>query len=326
VRVGEPPAWPAQVAVVGGGRMGGGIAETFAAGGLGVRIVDADPELSRAARERVIARARAHTEAGLVDGEALRRAQQIEACDEVVDAVSGAQLVLEAVAEDISVKREVLCACERAAGEEVVIASNTSSLPIDQLAAGLERPRRFLGMHWFNPPEWTPGVEVVPGPDTDPAIAQRVVEFLRALGKAPVVVGAGVGFIANRLQMALLCEAVRCVRDGLATPSEVDEVVRSTFGFRLPFFGPFQIADMAGLDVNAAVLAQHRESLGDRFFVPEEIRELVARGSIGTSAGAGFYAYEDGEPDRILRERDERYAALAQLLARLAPQRFSPRE
>jgi 3-hydroxybutyryl-CoA dehydrogenase len=149
-----------------------------------------------------------------------------------------------------------------------------------------------------------------------------VVEFLRVLGKAPAVVRPGVGFVANRLQMALLCEAVRCVQDGTATPAEIDEVVRSCFGFRLPFFGPFQIADMAGLDVYAAVLEQHRQGLGERFFVPDELRALVEQGRTGTSAGAGFYAYAEGEPERVVRERDERYAALAELLERLPPQRF----
>jgi 3-hydroxybutyryl-CoA dehydrogenase len=304
--------------------MGSGIAEAFAAAGVTVRLADATPELARAARERVIARARSHAEGGLVDPEAVRRAESVEACSELADAVGGAELVLEAVAENVEVKHEVLRACEQAAAAQTVIATNTSSLSVDELASALQRRERFLGMHWFNPPEWTPGVEVVPIEATGSAVVERVVEFLRALGKFPSVVGAGVGFVANRLQSALLCEAVRCVEEGVATPAEVDQVVRSCFGFRLPFFGPFQIADMAGLDVYAAVLEQHRDALGDRFFVPETLRRLVAAGRTGTSAGAGFYSYGDGEPESILRERDERYAALAELLERLPPQRFEP--
>lgn len=306
--------------------MGGGIAEAFAAGGLRVRLADASADLAAAARERVIERARTHVEAGLIDAALIDRVQRIEAAGGLAQAVSGAQLVLEAVAEDIAVKREVLSACENAVDEDVVIASNTSSLPVDRLAESLRHPERFLGMHWFNPPEWTPGVEVVAAPRTDASVVQRVVHFLHHLGKAPAVVRASVGFVANRLQVALLCEAVRCVEDGIATPAEIDEVVRSTFGFRLPFFGPFQIADMAGLDVYSAVLAQHRDAFGERFFVPQTLRELVERGHTGTSAGAGFYAYDEGEPERLLSERDERYAALAALLERLPPQRFAPGE
>jgi 3-hydroxybutyryl-CoA dehydrogenase len=268
-----------------------------------------------AARERVIERARAHVKAGLVDAALIERAERIEAFGEIAEAVSGAELVLEAVAEDMEVKHEVLSACENSVDDDVVIASNTSSLPVDRLAEPLRHPARFLGMHWFNPPEWTPGVEVVAAPATDKSVVERVVDLLRDLGKSPAVVRAGVGFVANRLQNALLCEAVRCVQDGIATPAEIDQVVRSTFGFRLPFFGPFQIADMAGLDVYSAVLEQHRNEFGERFFVPETMRELVERGSTGTSAGAGFYSYSEGEPERLLGERDERderYAALAE--------------
>jgi 3-hydroxybutyryl-CoA dehydrogenase len=325
MRLVDSPDWPRTVAVVGGGRMGGGIAEAFVAGGLHVRLADATAELSVQAREHVIERARSHVDAGLIDAALIDRAEAIAACDSIAAAASGAQLVLEAVAEDMDVKHAVLAEVEEAVSEEVIIATNTSSLPVDRLAEPLRHPNRFLGMHWFNPPEWTPGVEVVAAPHTDPSVVERVVVFLRALGKAPAVVQASVGFVSNRLQMALLCEAARCVQDGIATPEEIDEVARSTFGFRLPFFGPFQIADMAGLDVYSAVLAQHRDGLGDRFFVPESIRERVRNGETGTSSGAGLYAYEDGEPERILQERDERYASLAQLLERLPPQRFAPR-
>jgi 3-hydroxybutyryl-CoA dehydrogenase len=325
MRLVDAPDWPQTVAVVGGGRMGSGIAEAFVAGGLRVRITDADPDLSTRARERVIARARSHVEAGLIDAALLDRAQDVTACGSISEATSGAELVLEAVAEDMEVKHAVLAEVEETVSDEVIIATNTSSLPVDRLAEPLRHPARLLGMHWFNPPEWTPGVEVVAAPRTDPSVVERVVAFLRALGKAPAVVQSSVGFVSNRLQMALLCEAARCVQDGIATPEEIDQVARSTFGFRLPFFGPFQIADMAGLDVYSAVLQQHRDGLGDRFFVPEPMRERVDSGETGTSSGAGLYAYEDGEPERILSERDERYAALAQLLERLPPQRFTPR-
>ena len=306
--------------------MGSGIAEAFAAGGVEVRITDATPELSVQARERVMARARSAVERGLVDAALLDRVQRVRACDSIGEAVSGAEFVLEAVAEDLEVKHAVLAEIEGAVADDVVIATNTSSLPVDVLAEPLARPQRFVGMHWFNPPEWTPGVEVVAAPRSDPGVVERLVEFLRALGKTPAVVKASTGFVANRLQMALLCEAVRCVEDGIASPEEIDEVARSTFGFRLPFFGPFQIADMAGLDVYEAVMAQHRDGLGERFFIPELLRQRVERGENGTSSGAGFYAYAEGEPEQLLSERDERYAALAQLLERLPPQRFTARE
>jgi 3-hydroxybutyryl-CoA dehydrogenase len=183
----------------------------------------------------------------------------------------------------------------------------------------VERPGRFVGTHWFNPPEWTPGVEVIPAAATDPEVVERVMVFLRALGKRPAAVGDGPGFVANRIQNALFLEALRCVEEGLASPQEVDEVVRSCFGFRLPFFGPFQIADMAGLDVYVSVLETLREGLGERFETPDALRELVEQGRTGTKSGAGFLEYSDEERERLLLERDRRYAALGELLERLPP-------
>jgi 3-hydroxybutyryl-CoA dehydrogenase len=178
-------------------------------------------------------------------------------------------------------------------------------------------------MHWFNPPEWTPGVEVIPARTTDPAVVAAVVALLRSIGKRPSVVSSSVGFIANRLQMALFCEAARCVEEGLATPRDIDEVVRSCFGFRLPYFGPFQIADMAGLDVYEAVIEQHHQGFGDRFEVPESLRRLVSEGHYGTANGGGFYEYAPNSSDGILVERDRRYAALRELLKTEPPVEFS---
>jgi 3-hydroxybutyryl-CoA dehydrogenase len=125
--------------------------------------------------------------------------------------------------------------------------------------------------------------------------------------------------VANRIQNALFLEALRCVEEGLASPQEVDGVVRSCFGFRLPFFGPFQIADMAGLDVYVSVLETLEEGLGERFETPGALRELVERGRTGTKSGAGFLEYSDEERERLLIERDRRYAALNELLGRLPP-------
>jgi len=197
---------------------------------------------------------------------------------------------------------------------EVVIVSNTSSFPIDGLAAFVREPTRFLGTHWFNPPEWTPGVEVIPHAGTAPGVVARVVAFLGEVSKQPVVVGNGPGFVANRIQNALFLEAVRCVEEGLASPDEVDAIVRSTFGFRLPFYGPFQIAGMAGLDTYARVLETLQRELGERFFVPAMLREQLAQGRVGTKGGAGFSDYTTGQRDRLHLDRDRRCAALAALL------------
>ena len=309
--------------IVGAGRMGVGIAENFLIGGLTVRFTDANPEMTHASRERLIERMRGHAAAGLIDEEAAARAASAVPEQSISDAVADADLVIEAVTEDIEVKRDVLAACDANAPAGAIIASNTSSLPINELARFVDRRDRFLGMHWFNPPEWTPGVEVIPAEGTDPSVVQRVVELLTAIGKRPSIVKATTGFVANRLQMALFCEAARCVEEGVASPAEIDEVVRSCFGFRLPYFGPFQIADMAGLDVYEAVLRQHEQAFGERFNVPVRVEQLVSEGRRGTASGGGFYDYGEATSDGLLVERDRRYAALSQLLGANPPLNFN---
>ena len=311
--------WPRVAAVIGAGTMGLGVAECFAAAGVGVRLTDATPELTHRAKERLVERARGHAGAGLISAEAADRAGSVGAPDGISAAVRDVDLVFEAVPENLELKHEILTTCSYAAPQEAVIVSNTSSLSMDELVKSVDHPGRFLGMHWFNPPEWTPGVEVIPAATTDPEVVQKVMGFLRAIGKRPAVVGNGPGFVANRIQMALFLEALRCVEEGLASPQEVDEVVRSCFGFRLPFFGPFQIADMAGLDVYVNVFETLEEGLGERFKVPVALRELVERGRTGTKSGAGFLEYSDDERERLLLERDRRYAALNELLERLPP-------
>jgi len=311
--------WPRVTAVVGAGTMGLGVAECFAAAGIRVRLVDATPELTRRAKERVAERARGHAEAGLISPEAAERVEGIETAGGPAEAAGGADFVFEAAPENLGLKEEVLGVCSEAADPEAIIASNTSSIPINTLASFVERPERFLGTHWFNPPEWTPGIEVIPAEGTAPAVVERVVGFLRDIGKRPAVVGDGPGFVANRIQNALFLEALRCVEDGLASPQEVDEVVRSCFGFRLPFFGPFQIADMAGLDVYQSVFETLEAGLGERFHPPDAVRERVEEGRTGTKSGAGFLTYSDEERDQLLLERDRRYAALNELLDTLPP-------
>ena len=276
--------------------MGLGVAECFAAAGIRVLLTDATPELTREAKGRLVRRTKGHADAGLLAEGAVGRVEAVETADDVAGAVGDVDLVFEAVPEDIGLKEEILNSCSAAAPRDAVIVSNTSSLPINDLSEFVGRPERFCGMHWFNPPEWTPGVEVI-----------------------PAVVGDGPGFVANRIQNALFLEALRVVEEGLASPQEVDEVVRSCFGFRLPFFGPFQISDMAGLDVYENVLDVLKEGLGERFTAPESLRKLVEEGRTGTKSGAGFLQYTDEERERLLLERDRRYAALGELLEDLPP-------
>lgn len=310
--------------IIGAGTMGLGIAECFAMAGIDVVLLDASPELSESALRRLSQRVQSHVDAGLLGPSAADSVATVKTAMDIKTAVSDAELVLEAVPENIQIKRAVLGDCDRHAPVEAIIATNTSSLPIDDLATCLRRKERFLGMHWFNPPEWTPAVEIIPSSQTDPAVVERVRNFLSAIGKRPATVGSGPGFVANRIQFALFREAVACVAEGLATPQELDELVRGSFGFRLPFYGPFQIADMAGLDVYSSIFGVLEQGLGEGWEPPGLLRRVVDTGRNGVKTLAGFYEYSEEERDMMLLERDKRYAALKTLLDELPPQTFTP--
>ena len=304
-----------RAAIIGAGTMGLGVAECFALKGLDVVLVDETAEASQRALGSLEERVRGHVDAGLLPSTAIEAAQSVRAAADIAAAVASADLVFEAAPERLEIKAAVLAECDARAPARAIIATNTSSLPIDDLAAFIERKDLFLGMHWFNPPEWTPAVELIPSAHTDAEIVERAREFLLALGKKPAKVASAPGFVANRIQFALFREALACVEEGLATPQEVDEVVRSSFGFRLPFYGPFQIADMAGLDVYASIMDVLSAGLGAGWAAPQSLRDIVADGRIGAKALAGFYSYSEAERAALLLERDKRYAALARLLS-----------
>jgi 3-hydroxybutyryl-CoA dehydrogenase len=310
-------AWPRRAAIIGAGTMGLGVAECWVAAGVAVTLIDAAPEQTRLAHTRLAERVQKHAEAGLVDPAVSARVASMPVADDIASAVADADLVFEAVFERIEVKHTVLNAIEAAARPTALIASNTSSLPIDDLAALLRYPQRFFGMHWFNPPEWTPGIELIPAQITDLQAIEQARGFLQTIGKRPIVVGSGPGFVANRIQLALFREALACVEDGLASPEAVDEVVRSCFGFRLPFFGPLQIADMAGLDVYRDVFGILERGLGERFQVPAALAAQVEQGHYGTKNGAGFFSYTAEQREQLLIARDRYYAALSVLLEQL---------
>ncbi len=310
-------AWPRRAAIIGAGTMGLGVAECWLAAGVTVTLVDATSEQTRTAHARLAERVQKHIEAGLVDPAVSARVTSMPFAEDITSAVGNVDLVFEAVFERIDIKRLVLDTIEAAVSPTTLIASNTSSLPIDDLAAPLRHAQRFFGMHWFNPPEWTPGIELIPAQVTDPQVIVQAHSFLEAIGKRPIVVASGPGFVANRIQMALFREALACVEEGLASPEAVDEVVRSCFGFRLPFFGPFQIADMAGLDVYRNVFGILERGLGPRFRVPASLDAQVEQGHYGTKTGTGFFHYTTEEREQLLIARDRYYAALSELLAQL---------
>jgi 3-hydroxybutyryl-CoA dehydrogenase len=305
-----------RAAVVGAGTMGYAIAQLLALAGIPCRIADVTPARAEAGRERAVEGARALEQAGLfAAGAEDAVAANLLPAPSLAEAVRGADVVFEAVAEEIAVKQAVYAEIEREALGRCVIATNTSAIPIRELAAALEHPERFLGAHWFNPPQWVPCVELIPGPRTAEAARELVASVLLGLGKQPVVVGDSAGFVSNRIQFAMFKEAAAVVADGVASAEEVDRIVRASFGFRLAAFGPFAIADMAGLDVYAGAYAALEAELGPRFSPPPSLLELVGCGRFGTKAGGGFLDIPAGQAPALEARRDAAYAALGRLVA-----------
>ena len=281
------------VAVLGAGRMGSGIARALCAAGLRVRLHDG----AVAALDHV----RRTWPTGL-------GAPTFHA--DLVDAVTGADLVLESVIEDRTIKESILSTAAANTAADVPLGTNTSSLDVVALGSAAGAPERVLGVHWFNPPEVVPGVEVAPTDHTAPEVVERVVSVLRWARKIPIVVGCTPGYVANRLHEALMAEAIRCVADGTATPRQVDEVVRSTFGPRLAVCGPFEVIDQTGLDVQREALRNLARLVDSPAFdVPDFLDQLIAAGRTGLTAGAGVYVYQESA-EAVLADRTSRLAAV----------------
>ncbi|MCI2957386.1 3-hydroxyacyl-CoA dehydrogenase family protein [Agromyces atrinae] len=313
------------VAVVGAGYMGGGIAQSLAIRGIDVVIADVDAAATRAARERLLREseefeAKGMFAAGSTDAleSSLTIAASIEEAAELVDFIE------EAVFEVPGVKHEVLARISAVARPDAIIGSNTSTIPVHVMETAVTGPERFLIVHWSNPAPFIPGVELVTGAHTDRAVIPVVKDLLARAGRESAEVADVPGFVLNRLQYILLKEALSIVDEGVATPEDVDTIVRTTFGFRLPFFGPFAIADMAGLDVYEKGFAILESGLGERFATPPLLTRTVEAGGHGTKNGRGFTGeHSPEEVARIVEYRAEAYARLQALLADLGPSPFS---
>ncbi|HRO30880.1 MULTISPECIES: 3-hydroxyacyl-CoA dehydrogenase family protein [Micrococcaceae] len=279
------PSVPATVGVLGGGRMGAGIAHAFLIKGSDVVVVERDEAAAEAAQERVESSTAKSLERGVLDGnlDAI-----LERFTVSVDrkAFADRELVVEAVPEDWNLKVESLRAVERNLAEGAVLASNTSSLSVTGLARELERPQRFLGLHFFNPVPASTLVEVVIGEQTAPELVDAARSWTAGLGKTAVVVNDAPGFASSRLGVAIALEAMRMVEEGVATAEDIDNAM--VLGYKHPT-GPLRTTDIVGLDVRLGIAEYLASTLGERFEPPAILRDKVARGELGRKSGKGFF-------------------------------------
>lgn len=282
-------AAPALVGVLGGGRMGAGIAHAFLTSGSEVVVVERDDEQAAAARRRVLAALDRSASRGTLASPAEDLAARLttgtddtrfEHCD----------LVVEAVPEDAELKTMALARIAARVRGDSVIATNTSSISIDTLAAAVSGPERFLGLHFFNPVPASALVEVVTGAATEPGVTARVEAWVAAVGKTPITVRNSPGFASSRLGLALGLEAIRMLEAGVASAEDIDAAM--VLGYRHPV-GPLRLTDLVGLDVRLGIAEYLAAQLGDRFEPPQLLRRYVADGRLGRKSGRGFYDWPD---------------------------------
>jgi 3-hydroxybutyryl-CoA dehydrogenase len=272
------------VLVVGAGQMGGGIAQVVATSGRRVSLHDAIPDAVERGLETMEKSLTRLAEKGGPDpDEVLAR---IEPAEDLVPA----DLMVEAVVEDASVKEDVFRRADAILPEPAILASNTSSIPITSLAAATGRPDRVIGMHFFNPVPVLKLVEVVRGRETSDKTAEAITKLAGELGKTPAVANDFPGFVSNRILMPYVNEAVWALHDGVAEAEAIDTIAK--LGFAHPM-GPLALADLIGLDTCVAIMEVLHEGLGDEKYAPcPLLRERVAAGQLGRKSGRGFFAYD----------------------------------
>ncbi|MEZ5355504.1 MAG: 3-hydroxyacyl-CoA dehydrogenase family protein [Bryobacteraceae bacterium] len=293
-------------AVIGTGMMGPGIAMTLALGGIGATIVSRTEEGWRKGVEKAKAQLRLLEENGLVAGERAKRAEGLLAATGDFDAaIAAADLVVESAPEDLEFKQELFAKMDAIAKPDAVLASNTSGLSITAIASRCTRPERVITTHFWNPPHLMPLVEIVLGEKTDRTMAEDLRQALTDCGKVAVMVNKDTpGQLGNRLQMALVREAIHIVEAGIADVEAVDAVAKNGFGLRLPVYGIFEHQDVVGLDMGLGIVDYVSRDLYSEPRAPQLMRDKVSRGEVGAKAGRGFYDWSRKSVDEVKALRD----------------------
>src|SRR5881409_575387 len=281
--------WPIErVAVIGAGTMGHGIAYAAALGGCRVALTDNRADALARAMERIRELVAGAVKRGkLTEADGAAVAQRLRADAQLGAAVAGTEVVIEAVAEDLALKRRLFADLQDAAPHDALLATNTSSLSIAAIAQAVRAPGRVVGLHFFNPVHAMRLVEVVTNERSDAGVVARAIAFARQLGKEPILVKDSPGFASSRLGLALGLEAMRMLERGVATAEDIDKAIE--LGYNHPM-GPLKLTDLVGLDVRLAIADYLFQALEDRRFEPPQIlRDKVARGELGQKSGKGFY-------------------------------------
>ena len=280
-----------QIAVIGTGTMGRGIAYLAALAGYDTIIHDVDAAALDAAKESIASILRKGVEKGKVGEDVARMAiERVQAAADLEPAARTADLIIEAVPEELQLKKDLFSQADLFCAEETILASNTSSISIGELAGAVERRDRFVGMHFFNPPHLMKLIEIVRGERTSDATVAEVREVAQKMGKEPIIVRDRPGFATSRLGVAIGLEAIRMLEEEVATAEDIDRAME--LGYNHPM-GPLRLTDLVGLDVRLRIAEYLASTLGPRFEPPELLRRMVREGKLGKKTGQGFYEWND---------------------------------
>ncbi|WP_227357184.1 3-hydroxyacyl-CoA dehydrogenase family protein [Haladaptatus salinisoli] len=282
-----------RVTILGAGTMGHGIAQVFATAGNDIVLRDIEESILNDGVESIKSNLNGAIERDkLTEGEKVAVLNRIETTTSLADAVADADLVVEAVPEDVEIKQETFDDVAKRAPADAIIATNTSSISVTEIASVLDNPERAIGLHFFNPVHIMPLVEVVVAEQTHQSTVKSATDFVDNIDKNPIVVRDSAGFASSRLGVALGVEAIRMVEEGIADPRDIDNAM--SLGYNHPM-GPLELTDVVGLDVRLDILKYLREELGERFRPPQLLRQKVRADNLGKKTGEGFYVWEDDE-------------------------------
>ncbi|MES9738375.1 3-hydroxyacyl-CoA dehydrogenase family protein [Peribacillus frigoritolerans] len=304
-----------KVAIIGSGVMGSGIAQSFAVSGYLVTINDIKEELLYHAQNRIAENLSLLIEEGaMTDREKQGALANITYSVDLEGAVRDADFIIEAIPEVIELKLNLYQQLEEIIKPDAIVASNTSTFPISQLMEKASFAERMVITHFFNPGHLVPLVEIVQHDETKPEIVKTTMDLMRKIGKSPILLKKEIaGFIANRLQTALMREAFYLLKEGVADAEDIDTAITAGPGFRWAFTGPIEIADFGGLDTWQRVFDNVSPVLDQSKEAPDLIRDLVAEGKLGTKSGEGIFTYEESTVSQKINERDRHFIKLGKL-------------
>jgi len=290
------------IAVIGAGTMGNGIAHVFAQFGNNVTLIDRSPELLERGLSAIRRNMERQVEKGTITAALMEQAlNRILPVTSVDASISNCSLVVEAATENKAVKLEIFRELDRVTGPQTILASNTSSISITEIASATLRPERVIGMHFMNPVPVMKLVEVIRGSQTTAEVSDLVVSLSRELEKVPVVVNDSPGFVSNRILMPMINEAIRTLQEGVADVAGIDTVMK--LGMAHPM-GPLQLADLIGLDVCLSIMQVLEDGFrDDQYSAAALLKEMVQAGELGVKSGSGFYRYVKGSKELVTADR-----------------------